>query len=301
MKRLYYLLFNPFFRLCILSFQLRGMWRIWHFVFMAIFVLLRYRSAILAKNLAIAFDDSLNLKQRKKLKYQVYRFLSYEICYFLRLSTITPEQLQARTRIVADKECLELASKKLPLILLSGHTLGVWAGVLFAACFRRVFTYTYHGPQKQNYAVYSLFQKLTKIFNFTLIPQSKSDVFAMRRALKDKHCLSIVGDLNVIHTSTFVNFFGKQAAIGEGAFRLALKTKTPIVFAHIAENAKKEIVFSLKQIYDPQQTPAPSLQELACRFTQELEQVIRLQPACYFWVNKRWKTRPEGDNQKIYS
>ena len=82
---------------------------------------------------------------------------------------------------------------------------------------------------------------------------------------------------------------------------MALKTKTPIVFAHIAENSKKEIVFSLKQIYDPQQTPAPSLLELACRFTQELEQVIRLQPACYFLLNKRWKTRPEGDNQKIYS
>lgn len=300
MEKFYYYLFNLFFRFFTFAFRWRFFYRFLYVIIAIILILIRYRNSVLEQNLQIAFGNNLSKKQRAKLKKKIYWFLSYETCYFISLANSNPLKLKKITKIIADPEVIALCQKQTPLILLSGHTLGVWIGALFSTCFRRCFAYTYHGPQKDSYEIYNLFQKISKKFSITVIPQSQTDIFTMRRCLKNNHCLSIVGDFNVQHTNTFVNFFGKPATIGEGSFRLALRTKTPIVFGHITEDDNKQILFSLKKIYDPTETPIPTIAELAIRFSNELEKKIIQKPHCYFWSNKRWKTRPKGDTQQIY-
>ena len=263
--------------------------------------MIRYRSLVLSKNLDIAFGKSLTPKKKAKFKLQVYSFLSYEICYYLSLATsVSVKKLRENTKIIADQETLELCKAKKPMILLSGHTLGSWIGALFAACFRYCYTYTYHGPKNDSYEIFRQFQKIATKFFFKVLPQANNDVFIMRKCLKNNHCLSIIGDLNVQHTSTFVDFFGKPVSVGEGTFRLALRAKIPIVYAHITEDKQKKLIFSLEKIYDPKKE-APTVLELATRFMQKLEQKIRFEPTRYFWTNKRWKTRPAGEKEKIYT
>jgi KDO2-lipid IV(A) lauroyltransferase len=299
MKKVYDSFFNCFFRLCYFTYRWRFFRIVWYKLGFYVLLLFRYRESVLNKNLDIAFE--LSPQQKSELRKKIYRFLSYEVSYFISLCHTTPADLKANTKIIADQKTLDLCASKTPLILLSGHTLGVWLGVLFSACFRHCYTYTYHGPQKDSYEIYNMFEKIAAKFPLTVISHSKTEVFKMRKCLKNNHCLSIVGDFNVQHTDTFVNFFGKPASIGEGAFRLALRTKTPIVFAHVAENDQKQILFSLKQIYSPAADPAANVQELANRFNSELEKKVRQKPHCYFWTNKRWKTRPKGDKEQVYA
>ena len=263
-----------------------------------IFKIFHYRSKVLKKNLTIAFP---NKKSLKNLKNKIYDFLSYELCYFISLVYTDAQELKKRTKIIATPEVKQLCKKKTPLILIGGHTLGIWAGILFAACFRFSYTYTYHGPYTKSREIYNLFKKISQNINFKVIPKSKSDIFIMRKCLKEKNCLSIVGDLNVPHTNTFIPFFGEKASIGEGTFRLASRTKTPILFAHVDENKQKKLLFTLKQIYFPEKDKNISIQELAIRFTQELEAKILIKPENYLWTNKRWKTREKGSKKNIYS
>lgn len=300
MSKIYYYFFNFFFRFCAFTFRWRAIWRFWWLLITAILVLIRYRNSVLTKNLEIVFGNHLPSKQMASLRRKVYQFLSYETCYFFSLISVDEKELKNRTKIIANQETLKLCQQKKPMILLSGHTLGIWIGALFAVCFRYCCAYTYHGPQKDSYEIYNLFQKIASRFCFKVVPQSTSDVFTMRKCLKNNHCLSIVGDLNVQHTSVFVDFFGKPASVGEGAFRIALRAKVPIVFAHITEDSEKNLIFSLEKIYEPTKE-TPEVKELATRFIQKLEKKILQNPVNYFWTNKRWKTRPSKKKEDIYS
>ncbi len=35
--------------------------------------------------------------------------------------------------------------------------------------------------------------------------------------------------------------------------------------------------------------------DFTAKFTKEIENVIRRNPEQWFWIHKRWKTRPEGE------
>ncbi|MDQ7056350.1 MAG: hypothetical protein Q9M89_07825 [Persephonella sp.] len=36
-------------------------------------------------------------------------------------------------------------------------------------------------------------------------------------------------------------------------------------------------------------------------YTEEVEKAVRKHPEQYFWVHKRWKTRPEGEPENLYT
>ena len=79
-----------------------------------------------------------------------------------------------------------MCEQKTPLILIGGHTLGIWAGILFAACFRFSYTYTYHGPDTKSNEIYNLFKKISQNINFKVVSKSKSDIFIIEKMLKRK-------------------------------------------------------------------------------------------------------------------
>lgn len=300
MKQAYYFCLNFLLKFCSWTFILPYFWKFWYVFWAVLLFLFRYRKKIIEKNLEIAFGDKVSFIKKRIWRYKVYFFISYEICYFFRLQRMHPQKLNRLTKVFASEETLNLCKKSVPLILLSGHTLGVWIGILFSSYFRPSFTYTYHGPEKGSYEIFNLFERITKNFPFQVISQGKGDTFKMLRCLKQKHCLSIVGDLNAHKTNTYVSFFGKTASFSEGAFRLALKTKTPIIFGYLEESPQKKLLFHLKQIYYPNEKKQPSVLELARIYSKELEKAICKNPCHYFWSNKRWKNLPEDKNEVSY-
>jgi len=43
-----------------------------------------------------------------------------------------------------------------------------------------------------------------------------------------------------------------------------------------------------------------SVKNLVQMYTKEVESAVAEHPDQYFWVHKRWKTRPEGEPENIY-
>jgi KDO2-lipid IV(A) lauroyltransferase len=102
-----------------------------------------------------------------------------------------------------------------------------------------------------------------------------------------------------LRSASFVPFFGIQAATINMLGRLAAMTNSvviPCVTRQLPRGAGYEIIF------EPPLANFPSGDVLAdtARMNRAIETVVRAQPAQYFWVHRRFKTQPEGE-EPFYS
>lgn len=106
--------------------------------------------------------------------------------------------------------------------------------------------------------------------------------------------------------AVFVPFFGVQAATQTATAQISRKWKLPVLPVHCLWDPKTghysvEIGAPLEDFPNlPGATPEnDSLEAATARLNQHLETWVRRCPSQYYWVHRRFKTRPEGE-PKIY-
>ena len=117
------------------------------------------------------------------------------------------------------------------------------------------------------------------------------NVRAIFRALRSGELLAILGDQAASAEDVRVPFFGVEVPTLEGTARLALATRSPILFLQPYARTRRgyrarfiEVPFS--DLLDA--TPA-NVRELTARHTAILEQTIREKPELWLWQHRRWK------------
>ncbi len=121
---------------------------------------------------------------------------------------------------------------------------------------------------------------------------------AMRKLLtrlKENAIITILLDQNVTHREGFfVDFFGTPACTNKGPALLALASGAPIVPIFIRRTARGHRVEAFKEIeYGQTGDRERDAEEVTRRCTKFIEEMIRRHPEEWFWVHRRWKTRPE--------
>ncbi len=109
--------------------------------------------------------------------------------------------------------------------------------------------------------------------------------------------LAVVVDQNMLpRRGIFVEFFGAQASTTPAAAVLSLRSGAPVVAAFPVRqpDGTHRVCFE-----GPFAAPAGARASEAVRcLTQELtwavERAVRAHPEQWFWVHRRWKTRPDG-------
>jgi KDO2-lipid IV(A) lauroyltransferase len=121
-------------------------------------------------------------------------------------------------------------------------------------------------------------------------------VKAIFRALKAGHWIAIAGDQDAGRHGVFVPFFGRLASTAQGAARLALQTGTPLFVSTISRrpDGRHRLVCDAPRI-PAGETDEASITELTAWHTAILEDRIREAPEQYFWLHRRWKTRPASE------
>jgi len=122
---------------------------------------------------------------------------------------------------------------------------------------------------------------------------ARKDLRGMVRALKKGDIVWYAPDQDSGRkNSVFVPFFNVPTATITGTSGLALLSKAVVipVFYYRDEQGHYHIEFSA-----PLNIPSGNEEHDAIQFNQWLESKIREQPEQYFWLHKRFKTRPMGD------
>lgn len=125
---------------------------------------------------------------------------------------------------------------------------------------------------------------------------------ALRRVERGENVLMLL-DENGGKRGPFVQFFGREASTRKTAAVLSLRTGAPIVVAAAIRDEQSAVPrFTMKlALIDPaaEGLRAPdAIVPLTQRITSTFETWIREVPLQWRWIHWRWRTRPDGSEEK---
>lgn len=115
--------------------------------------------------------------------------------------------------------------------------------------------------------------------------------------------VAFVADQNAGSKGMFVDFFGRKASTYKSIGLLAMQYETPVVVGYSRRiDDRFEFEIGVQDVIHPAdwKTQEDPLRYITQRYTKALEDVIRADPGQYWWVHRRWKTRPKGEAPEAY-
>ena len=201
----------------------------------------------------------------------------------------TPELLRKRLRMVGDVEVLRGEE---PIVLFAPHFVGLDAGgmALSGQVLERDFISIYT-PQR-NAASDTWARRGRTRFPNARVVWRRDGVKPIIKALRDKGMLYLLPDMNFgPQESIFVNFFGVPAATVPSLSRFAKLGRAKVV-STITFMEPDGYTLHVEGPWE--NFPTDDFEGDTQRMNTYLEGWIRQRPHEYFWVHKRFKTRPEG-------
>jgi Kdo2-lipid IVA lauroyltransferase/acyltransferase len=113
--------------------------------------------------------------------------------------------------------------------------------------------------------------------------------------------LGMVGDQDAGPRGLFVNFFGRPASTFKSIALLALEFDTPILVMGAARvGSPMKYCLYMEDVFLPGEYAgrADATRAITERYTIALERLVRRHPEQYFWLHRRWKSRPADRKQK---
>ena len=124
------------------------------------------------------------------------------------------------------------------------------------------------------------------------------------KRLKDGQDVIILCDQNVkSNHAVFADFFGRKAATTKTLALAALRSGAPIVFGSPLQTTPGKFEMIAQIIPHPSEEQGTTEDKIrACteNLHRAFEKHILKRPEAWFWIHRRWKTRPEGENEDIY-
>ncbi|HEY8749679.1 MAG TPA: hypothetical protein VIM11_16970 [Tepidisphaeraceae bacterium] len=122
-------------------------------------------------------------------------------------------------------------------------------------------------------------------------------------ALDRKLTVAFIADQNAGSKGMFVNFFGRLASTYKSIGLLAMEYDVPVVigFARRVDDrfhfkaGTQDIIYP--EDWKSQNDP---LRYITQRYTKAIEDIVREDPGQYWWVHRRWKSRPKGEVAETY-
>ncbi len=245
------------------------------------------------RNIELCFPD---LPSQQQLELVEKNIASTVLLLFDLLELIwgSPTTIKERGELHGEEHLQKAIDSGKPLIILAGHFNGF---ILGFARLAQLLPYNVVYRRMDNPVLEAqLYQRATR--KHAITPIHRKEITHMLTQLKDNGVVVIVPDQDFgKKRSIFIPFFGIQTAT-----ITAIPQYAAIAGANVLtlNNYRKEGGRYSVEI-EPVLENFPSGDDVADtqRWSDWLEESVRQQPEDYFWLHKRFKTRPEGE-KRIY-
>jgi Kdo2-lipid IVA lauroyltransferase/acyltransferase len=114
------------------------------------------------------------------------------------------------------------------------------------------------------------------------------------RALAQNKFVAMLADQDAGQDGVFVNFMGRPASVTKGPAVFAIKTGAPLLTGVIVREGPSRHTGYIGPLThaDASNRKDQEIKRLSGQFTAVLEGYVRAHPDHWYWVHKRWKTRP---------
>lgn len=251
------------------------------------------------RNLQLAFPE-MDRAGKERILRGCFDSLGRMLGEFSQLSRITPDELG---RVV---ECEGLEHLKTAqaggrgVILFTGH-LGAWELSSFAlSAFGHPISFMVR--RLDNDLIEGMIDNVRKRFGNRTFDKNAVSRQALRE-LNEGGTLGMLPDVNMLaREGVFVDFFGTPASTTSMLAKLALRTGAAVVPIFVPwDQKRRRFVLRLEPPLgvEPSGNEEEDVRRLTASFMSSIENVVRRYPEQWLWIHKRWKTRPEGE-ENIY-
>lgn len=257
-----------------------------------LFLILKKRRQIALKNLQIAFGNSIDERQRRKICKASFINLSKTTVEFMRFTKLNPENIWNDVT-VDGVEHLNIALEKGKGAIVFLPHFGNWEllslvyGTLIPNRAKAI-AFPLKNTKLNDYV-----WQIRELMSLEIIPR-KNAIRATLRALKNNNAVGFFADQNAGDQGVFIEFFGKPASTARGPVSIALKTDAPILFSlDIRQPNDHHQVHILPPIYlEPSDNFEYDVKKYTTILLKELENYIEQYPDQWLWLHNRWKTQP---------
>ena len=252
-------------------------------------------------NLRASFPDWPEARVRAAAKASIRNMACMGLELFLTPRRIRPDTWRRYVRLTGMAEVIRmLVERKTPLVLVTGH-FGNWE---LAGYFSSVIGLPTHTVARRidnpylNDFIFGLRERAGQ----TMIYKAGAGE-AVQRALDRNEAVSIVCDQDAGAKGIFVDFFGRPASTFKSIGLMAMQFNAPVAVV-CCRRLDRRFHFEVfcRRIIHPGEWSGEDdpLRWITREYTRALEEVVRDAPEQYFWVHRRWKSRPAdkepGDN-----
>jgi KDO2-lipid IV(A) lauroyltransferase len=256
---------------------------------------IRRRDTLL--HLSRAFPDGSD-RWREGIAKASYRHFGATVLSTFRMSRMSRETILERTETVGLEPIRRCLDSGRGVVVVTGH-LGAWEIGGAALAVRGIPTDVV--VQRQSNPLFDAFLDRTRrrLGVRTLVSHDAAKL--VPRSLATGRVVPIVADHNVRRGGIFVDFFGVSASTAKGPALFALRAGVPIFLAASVRlpGWPPRYRVEFEEVEVPRTgSRRERIRSLTERHVAMLEERIRQHPDQYFWMHRRWKTRPEGEERR---
>lgn len=280
---MYYVVFPFLYLLSLLPF--RALYLLADLIFLLVFHGFKYRREVVLKNLSIAFPEKTE-KERFEIARAFYHNLIDTFIESIKFISLTPHK--AFSRCTADVEPMNsLLDKGHNVYALACHQFNwEYANVLYPLKLKAPFIGVYMPIRNKVLdRVFYNFRKRhgTVLVSATAFKEQSPHIF------DKQYVLALAADQNPGHPGNayWLDFFGKPAPFITGPVKTAIKKNVAVVMVGFRKLKRGHFHFECRQLTE--NAASFSQEELIRIYRDEVERIVREDPANYLWSHRRWK------------
>ena len=269
-------------------------------VFLFLYYIIRYRRALVVKNLTVSFPEK-DEAEIRNIERQFYHWLCDYFAETIKLLSISNKALMKRFEIRGLEQVEQVFDEGRNCAGILGHYCNwEWlsaTGMAFKRHPQAVIGLIYH--PLYNEAFDRLFLALRSSHGGVCVP--KNDILRYLITYKRENRRSLFGYISDQspkweNMHLWVDFLNHDTPVFTGAERIMQKMNDAVFYVDMERPRRGKYICTYRLIT----AEAAKEQEFAItrRFFEMLESSIRRQPAFYLWTHNRWKRGREEFNRK---
>ena len=260
------------------------------------FSVVRVRRDVTLRQLEAALGPAVPRRALARIALAAYRNFGRMTFEYARFPRLSRSEIERTVRVTGGEHLRSALAGGKGVILVAAH-FGNWelAATLATMCYPVSFLV----GEQHNTLVDGLMNRLRQGFGVETIPLTGS-LRGVFRALRANRIVAMLSDQDAGRSGIFVEFFGRPASTPYGPGRFAVATGAPLIpgVAVRHPGGRHELVIAPPVPAPPEGTPSDEAARLLTQaYTAAFEGFIRDHPDHYFWMHRRWKTRPDGTRE----
>lgn len=248
------------------------------------------------ENLRRAFPDAAQ-KNLEKIALRAYQHFSKMMFEYSRFPIMKKEEILSLCQIEGEEHLQWALQHGKGALFVAGH-FGNWE-LMGAYLAQKGYPIAFLVGKQKNQWVDNLMNEYRKRMGIEIIPMGIS----MRRVIRtlwDNGWVALLADQDAGKDGIFVDFFNTKVSNHQGPAVFALRTGAPIIFGSAIRLPNGRHCFKFELVRTTEQYQGGASREnilaLTQAYTTLLEKAIRKYPDHWFWMHRRWKTRPPEEH-----